>query len=145
MKKLARHKVENSKVIEIYNTQGKAAALKTIRTTYGVKDAYYVLRRLKANSAYTYDSGSDSFSKSIETPFMELDELCVESHENVWKKEVSSQPEKQIETPFDSYVQELVKERFMDYARFIQTNSIDRVWRINKTALQSAGYRLELY
>lgn len=142
---MARHKVEDLKVIEVYNTQGKAAALETIRTTYGVKDAYYVLRRLKTNSAYTYDSKSDSFHKSIETPFMELEELCVESHENVTHKKVTSQPEKQIETQFDTYIQELIKERFMEYARFIQTNSIDRVWKVNKTALQAASYKLELY
>lgn len=102
MKKLARRKVEDSKVIEVYNTQGKAAAIKTIRTTYGVKDAYYVLRRLKSNSAYTYDSESDSFRKSSETPFMELDELCVESHEKVIKKEIIILPEKATELQFDS-------------------------------------------
>lgn len=82
---MARQKVEDSKVIEVYNTQGKAAAIETIKTTYGVKDAYYVLRRLKSNPAYTYDSVSDSFSRSSETPFMELDELCIDSHEKVLK------------------------------------------------------------
>lgn len=58
--------------------------------------------------------------------------------------EVIRQPERQIDMQFDSYVQELIKERFMEYARFIHTNSLDRIWRINKTALQSAGYQLGL-
>lgn len=97
MRKLARLKVEDSKVIEVYNTQGKAAAIETIKTTYGVKDAYYVLRRLKSNPAYTYDSVSDLFSRSSETPFMELDELCIDSHEKVLKKQNISQTEKTME------------------------------------------------
>lgn len=142
---MARHKVEDSKIIEVYNTQGKAAAINTIRTVYGVKDAYYVLRRLKSSSVYTYDSRSDSFSISTDTPFIELDELCVETHEKVLKKEIITQPKKTTEMQFDSCVQELIKEKFMDYARFIQTNSIDRIWQINKSALEAAGYQLELY
>lgn len=146
---MAQQKVEDSKVIEVYNTQGKKAAIEAIQTVYGVRDAYYVLRRIKANPAYIYDSVSDSFSKSMDPPFMELDELCVDSHSKERKKEIKKEilkPSKQtIEKPYDFYVQELIKERFMDYARFIQTDTYDRIWRINKTALRALGYQLELY
>lgn len=141
---MARKKVEDLKVIDIYNAQGKAAAIEFIKTTYGVTDAYYVLRRLKANQSYVYDSGSDSFRKSTETPFMELDELCVDAPKKSASKKMKSS-EKTTEIQFDFVVQEMVKERFMEYSRFIQSNSYDRTWRINRTALQAAGYQLELY
>ena len=144
MRKLARKKVEDLKVIDIYNTQGKASAIKFIKSTYGVTDAYYVLRRLKANQLYIYDSDSDLFRKSTETPFMELDELCVDAPKKSVGKKMKP-PERATEIQFDSIVQEMVKERFLEYSRFIQSNSYDRTWRINKTALQAAGYQLELY
>lgn len=141
---MARKKVEDLKIIDIYNTQGKVAAIEFIKTTYGVKDAYYVLRRLKASQSYVYDSDSDLFHRSTETPFMELDELCVDTPKKSVSKKMKSS-EKTTEIQFDSIVQEMVKERFMEYSRFIQSNSYDRTWRINKTALQAAGYQLELY
>ncbi|OYO92208.1 hypothetical protein CG709_12600 [Lachnotalea glycerini] len=105
---MARLKVEDSKVIEIYNTQGKAAAIETIHATYGVKDAYYVLRRLKATESYAYDSKRDLFCKKVEMPFLALDELCIESRKNSIDKDVDCRPTVQIESKFDSYVQAVV-------------------------------------
>lgn len=141
---MARKKVEDVKVIDIYNAQGKAAAIQFIKTTYGVTDAYYVLRRLKANQSYIYDSESDSFLKSTETPFMELDELCIDTPKKSESREMPPSG-KTTEIQFECIIQEMVKERFMEYTRFIQSNSYERIWRINKTALLAAGYRLELY
>lgn len=141
---MARKKVDDLKVIDIYNVQGKTAAIEFIKTTYGVTDAYYVLRRLKANQSYDYDSKGDLFRKPMETPFMELDELCIDAPKKSAGKKIKPS-EKTNEIQFDSIVQEMVRERFMEYSRFIQSNSYERIWRINKTALQAAGYQLELY
>lgn len=142
---MARRKVVDREVIQIYNTQGKAAAKEFIKTTYGVKDANYVLRRIKAGQSYNYDSDTDQFHKSNETPFMGLDELCVDTHKKIIRETTIEQDESIPDLQFDTVVQEMVKERFMEYARFIQSNSYERIWRINKSALQAAGYQLELY
>jgi len=99
---------------------------------------------LKANQSYNYDSDGDLFPKSTETPFMKLDELCVETPKKSSRAKLKPS-ENTTEIQFDSVVQQMVKERFMEYTRFIQSNSYDRIWRINKTALQVAEYQVELY
>lgn len=142
---MAQKRVEDSKVIEIYNAQGKSGAIDFIKTTYGIKNAYCVLQRLKSNDEYIYDPDTDIFRQSMETPFMELDELCVESREKIVTRKIAKHLEEPKELQYDRIVQEMINDRFMEYARFIQSNSYERTWRVNKTALQAAGYQLELY
>ena len=141
--KMPRNKVDDSVIIRVYNSEGQKAAIKEIRSTYGVKDAYYVLRRLKSKPEYGFNPQCNTFENVVHEPFIELDELCKTIPDKTKKKEMLAL--KQNESRFDSYVEKLVKEKFMEYSRFIETDMMERIWRVNKTALESAGYHLELY
>lgn len=142
---MARQKVDDLQLLEIYNSMGKSAAIEEIHTTYGVRDAYHVLRRLKSTEAYRYNQECDCFDCNAETPFMELDELCVKTTKKELAEQCTQVTMDSTAFQFEDCIQALIKERFVEYARFIQSNSIDRIWRINKTALKSAGYKLEIY
>ena len=66
-------------LVELYNTEGRTAMYDLLRSKYGIKQPYFVFRRLKESDKYEYDQGSDRFTSvngSIsDDVFMDLDEL----------------------------------------------------------------------
>jgi hypothetical protein len=48
-------------LVELYNTKGRTAMYDHIRSQYGLKQPYYVLRRIMKSSRYDYDKEQDLF------------------------------------------------------------------------------------
>ena len=67
-------------IIEQYNAGGKSSAYDHLRSRYGIKNPFFVLRRIKACGKYDYDPSTDHFSETekdlVDNIFMDLDELC---------------------------------------------------------------------
>ena len=68
------------KIIEQYNIGGKTAAYDYLRSEYGIKHPYFVIKRIKECGKYLYDADMDHFSEIdasvADGVFMDLDELC---------------------------------------------------------------------
>jgi hypothetical protein len=50
------------KLVEIYNTKGRREMYDHIRSRYGLKNPYFVLRRLMKSDMYIYDEALDKFN-----------------------------------------------------------------------------------
>ena len=50
------------KIIELYNTGGKAAAYDYLRSQYGIRHPYFVMNRIRECGKYSYNIDTDHFS-----------------------------------------------------------------------------------
>lgn len=132
-------------LVELYNTEGRTAMYDLLRSKYGIKQPYFVFRRLKESDKYEYDQGSDRFTSvngSIsDDVFMDLDELCSGL---IIEKPVKSElndlsPRK---TAMEVLVNELINDRLLTLSRYITMDSASRTILIDQTSLSQDGYRI---
>ena len=71
---------ELKELSEIYNTKGRKAVYEVHNSKYGVKNPYFVIRRMCEDPDLSYDAEADQFlssgTKSADDVFMSMDELC---------------------------------------------------------------------
>ena len=71
-------------IIEQYNSGGKTAAYDYLRSRYGIKHPYFVIKRIRECGKYSYNVDTDQFSvtgtSAADSVFMDLDELCLPWH-----------------------------------------------------------------
>lgn len=132
-------------LVELYNREGRTAMYDLLRSKYGMKQPYFVLRRLKDSDKYDYDQEADRFTQingSIsDDVFMDLDELCSGS---IIEKSVKSEltdlsPRK---TAMEALVNELINDRLLTLSRYITMDSASRTILIDQTSLSQDGYRI---
>lgn len=67
-------------IIERYNQDGRIGAYDLLRSKYGIKSPYFVIKRIIECGKYGYDPDRDCFSRTLESTtdniFIGLDELC---------------------------------------------------------------------
>lgn len=138
-------------LVEIYNTKGRREMYDHIRSCYGLKNPYFVLRRLMKSDRYTYDEALDKFNpvededSSSEQPelFMSLDELCgrqlpaqaSESHS--LKNKPSEAMEKLVHT--------LISDRLLELSQYVWLDPASKMIRVDRSTLEQNGYQLEIF
>lgn len=131
-------------IVELYNTEGKIAVYDMIRSQFGIKRPYFVLRRLKDSDAYKYDEENDRFiSTQISAGddlFMDLDELCgLRTHRRSAPVKLAA---KDHMLTMENLVNELINDRLLTLSRYITLDSATRTIMIDQTSLTSDGYRV---
>jgi len=131
-------------IIEQYNSGGRTAAYGHLRSRYGIKHPYFVIRRIRECGKYSYNVDTNPFSvigtSAADSIFMVLDELCAatvpamacrtgpvtDTHSAAMKK----------------LVYELVSDRLLTLSRYITLDSSTRTILIDQTSLSADGYQV---
>ena len=131
-------------IVGLYNSSGKTAACDYLRNQFGIKNPYFVIKRIKHSSGYTYDPEKDRFEDSgksnADDVFMNLDELCgnsvVEAPQHSQKMS-DSRP-----VAMEKLVHELVSDRLLMLSKYIVLDSLARTIFIDQASLSADGYRV---
>ena len=131
-------------IVKVYNSQGKTAAFDMIRSKYGIKRPYFVIRRIKRSDNYEYDEETDRFSggpiSTADGVFMNLDELCGVRTEDYAGTSADSS-EKQLPA-MEKLVNELINDRLLTLSRYISLDTSSRTVLIDQSSLVTDGYRI---
>ena len=132
------------KIIELYNTGGKAAAYDYLRSQYGIRHPYFVMNRIRECGKYSYNIDTDHFSGADDSAadgvFMDLDELCGTTAPAEIRQ---SNPAKDARpAAMEKLVQELISDRLMALSRYITLDSSTRTILIDQTSLLADGYQV---
>ena len=131
-------------IIEQYNTGGKTSAYDHLRSRYGIKNPFFVLRRIKECGKYDYDPSTDHFSETekdlVDNVFMDLDELCSTSMIRTHKVEAPITDPRPA--AMEKLVHELISDRLLTLSRYIALDSSTRTILIDRTSLESDGYKI---
>ena len=131
-------------IINIYNHDGKTAAYDVLRSRYGIKQPYFVMRRIRQCGQYHYDPKLDQFTSAAasisDDVFINLDDLC--STAVVKTKAI---PEAVVESrpgAMEKLVHELISDRLLTLSQYITLDSSTRTILIDQTSLASDGYHV---
>lgn len=148
---MTRQKVDDRKVIEVYNSSGSKVAKEFMSTEYHVLYPYSIITRLRRDSANAYDKAKDKFLCIKEAPFLRLDELCAvsENELDIPKSKSVDNGKHNLEwianVEFNHMLQELAMEKLLEMTKYISLNYATGHCKINKQALDLAGYQVEIY
>lgn len=132
------------KIIQVYNNEGRTAAYDLLRGQYGVKNPYFVIKRIEKNPRFEYNQDRDCYlvhSKSgADGVFMSMEELCspvvpqcVQPSE---KQLIDNRP-----AEMEKLIRELLGDRLLELSRYITLDSSSKTMIIDQTSLKSDGYR----
>lgn len=131
-------------VIEQYNTCGKTSTYDYLRSKYGIKHPYFVIKRIRECGKYTYNPETDHFSEccasNADNVFMDLDELCgtaVATAKSSGTTVADSRP-----VAMEKLVHELISDRLLTLSRYITLDSGARTILIDQTSLSADGYQV---
>ena len=131
-------------IVEMYNSQGKSVVFDMIRSKYGIKRPYFVLRRIKASDRYTYDEDNDRFictqDSTADDVFMNLDELCGVSAAD--HTDTAAQSSEAQLPAMEKLVNELISDRLLTLSRYITLDTSSRTVLIDQSSLVTDGYRV---
>ena len=138
-------------LVKIYNTKGRREMYDHSRSCYGLKNPYFILRRLIKSDRYAYDEALDKFhpvecdSFAPEQPelFMSLDELCGK-HLPAQASENQSLRDKPSEA-MENLVHTLISDRLLELSRYVWLDPASKMIRVDRAALEENGYRLEIF
>ena len=131
-------------IVELYNTEGKTAVYEKIRSQFGIKRPYFVLRRIKDSEMYTYEEDHHKFiclhASTGDDVFMDLDELCGSP---TIRRSASNERIAETQLPtMEKLVNELINDRLLTLSRYITLDSAARTIMIDQTSLAADGYRV---
>jgi len=144
---LARKRVDERKVMDIYNTSGNKAAKEFIGTEYNLAYPNCVITRLRKNSVNGYNKAQDKFLSMQKPPFLELDELCADNRSvsvNKIKDNAINFYDWNSEHELNHMLQKLAMEKLFELTKYVSLSHMTGKCRINKKALESSGYRVEI-
>ena len=128
--------------VEIFNSQGKAAAIEYITQEYNL-DSQAFQRKLRLKSNYVYDRQAKKYRvRDSETPFMSLEELCSTKSTPI-KKEIAISSTRNIAI-FETVVIDLMKDRLTEIAKYILFEQSLKEIHIDSERLQRDGYTLTM-
>jgi len=136
------------KVVQVYNDEGRTAAYDLLRSQYGVKNPYFVIKRIKNDPRFEYNQDRDCYLVHCQVDtndvFMSMEELCspmVTKHVQPAEKQmINSRP-----AEMEKLIQELLGDRLLELSRYIALDSSSKTMMIDNTSLESAGYRVITY
>lgn len=145
---MARCKVKYEDLKELaklYNSQGKKAVYALLDSKYGVKNPYFVLRRMYENQDLAYNAETDQFQtdemQSTDNIFMSMEELCspiITQHvSNKEQQELDSRP-----AAMDKLIRELIGDRLLELSKYVTIDSLSKRIIVDKTSLTTDGYQL---
>lgn len=150
---MARCKVKNEdlkELAEIYNSQGKKAVYALLDSRYGVKNPYFVLRRMYETPTLAYDAEIDHFQtdqfqteemQSAENIFMSMEELC----SPIVTQHVSSKEQQELDSrpaAMDKLIRQLIGDRLLELNKYVTIDSLSKRIIVDKTTLTQDGYQL---
>lgn len=136
---------ELPKIVQVYNSEGRTAAYGLLRSQYGVKNPYFVIKRIEKNSRFEYNEAEDRYlvRKEPDTAgvFMSMEELCspvAPQHFQTSEKPLADNHPAAME----KLIRELLGERLLELGRYIALDSSSKTMAIDLTSLKAAGYRI---
>ena len=132
-------------LVELYNGEGKIAVYDLLRTRYGMKQPYYVLKRIKNSEHYEYDPKTDRFrvkdDSGVEEVFLNLDELCAGSIIKRPRTESAGSIDLG-KNALEKLVNELINDRLLTLSKYITLDNASRTILIDETSLSQDGFRI---
>lgn len=133
------------KIVQVYNSEGRAAAYGLLRSQYGIKNPYFVIKRIRENPKFEYSKADDCYhvhnEPDADRVFMSMEELCspvVPQHVQTSEKQlISSRP-----AEMEKLIRELLGDRLLELSRYITLDPSSKTMFIDQTSLKSAGYRI---
>ena len=131
-------------IIRIYNRDGKKAVNKYIRSTYGIKNPWSVMQRIRKTPGYDYDDVRGCFNTSDdqheERIFMSIDDLC-----KLKADKPSDESESTVSRPsvsMDDLIRSLISDRLLELSRYVTLEAASRTILIDQTSMISDGYHV---
>ncbi len=131
-------------IVDRYNTGGKTAAYDFLRSQYGIRHPYHVMKRIQNNGKYGYNPEKDRFytteSDKENDVFLSMDELCgtaVMKTENAVYALAADRS-----AAIEKLVHELISDRLLALSRYITLDSSTRTILIDRTSLSADGYQI---
>ena len=121
-----------------------------IRSRYGLKNPYFVLRRSMKLDMYIYDDALDminpleGYSSEAEQPelLMSLDELCGRQLPmRAEKRRLKSDQSEAME----NLVHILISDRLLELSRYVWLDPASKMIRADRSTLEQNGYQLEIF
>lgn len=135
---------EFPEIVKQYNLGGKTAAYDYLRSTYGSKNPYFVLNRIKKCDKYDYDPETDQFTaartSTADDVFMDLDELCGTAISK--RPETSGNIADSRPAAMEKLVQKLISDRLLTLSQYVAIDSSTRTVYIDQSSMSADGYRV---
>ena len=127
-------------IVEVYNTEGRKAAYDLIRSRYGVKVPYCIIRRIEKHPDYEYDKEQDCFRDRRQSTgdgaFLSLDELCCTTPVHRIQEEPAALRSQRME----KLIHELMSDRLLELGKYVVIDPSERTIIIDRTSLVENGY-----
>lgn len=140
------HEEELQNLAQIYNAEGKKGLYGMLRDEYGIKNPYFVFKRMKEKEGLGYIPEQDRFSAQpapIDTDdvFMSIEELCapavLQHAKTPTGQTAGSRPE-----AMEKLIRELIGDRLLELSRYVALDPLSRTMIIDRTSLMNDGYQL---
>lgn len=133
-------------IIEIYNSEGKTAAYDLIRSQFGIKNPTCVMKRMKQIRELFYNPENDRFEthsfKEEEGVFLDLNELCNKTKEVPTVIPRSDAPDRA--SAMEKMIHSLISDRLLEMSKYVILDPLDRHIIVDKTAMQTDGYKVTI-
>ena len=120
--------------VDIFNTQGKKAAVNHVAKTYGVRYDT-IVKRLRRDSEYIFDQSRDRYilksGVNPESTFLSVEELC------------KSEKPQNSGINCDEIVFNLIKDKFFEISKYVTLENSSRKIILKIDAAKNAGYDIE--
>jgi hypothetical protein len=127
---------------EIYNTQGREAALGYVTRNCNVGFAAF-RTKMRSETRYIYNRSNKKIEeRSEETQFISLDDLCTKKPTEV--KQESQPAAISIKTSFDEIVIDLMRDRLTELSKYIRFDQSAKQVIVDSKGLNEGGYRLSV-
>lgn len=137
-------KSDYEKIIKIFNESGDKSAMEYIQENYGIKSPRGVIMRIKKSPEYRYDAENKKILESNDTDgsiFMGIEELCNKGTSNALNSSLVSTTNNDI---LESLYKELILEKLLELNKYVNLNRYSGTININKQALITDGYRINI-
>lgn len=132
-------------IVQIYNSEGRTAAYDLLRSQYGVKNPYFVIKRIAKSPRFQYDEAEDRYlvhnGSDADGVFMSMAELCspvAPQHARISEKQlIDSRP-----AEMEKLIRELLGDRLLELSRYIALDPSLKTMVIDQTSLKADGYRI---
>lgn len=132
------------RIANVYNTQGKSAAISLLRDEYQYQNISNMWMRLRSRKLIENDTVTESDAKknnsfNPDDVFISMDELCSTSKN---KEKNKSFPTIKKTVSMEKLIQDLIGERLLEISKYIILNVTDKTMIVDKTTLSDDGYKL---
>ncbi len=138
--------VDLSKIVNIFNTEGKKAAVEFSEKEYGRKYSA-ILRKIRIGNDYFYNRNTRKYEIKEEqiAEFMTLEELCQEKPEGA-NKASEDMPDFDLNSTensvFKDIIVNLMKDKMQEMSKYIHLEQSTKLVLISMKKLEVNGYKV---